>query len=71
MSFPQTRDELEAAGFRFDTLGRCRGVRCHGDLHWWWTPKGKRIPLDADGTPHWVTCVDAAQFRRAKRRDAD
>jgi len=67
MSFPQTRPELEDAGFTFDTVGRCRGVRCKADLHWWFTPKGKRIPLDPDGTPHWATCVDQAQFKKPRR----
>jgi len=66
MGFPETRAELEAAGYRFDTPGRCRGVRCHDDIDWWWTPAGKRIPLNADGTPHWATCVDEAQFRNKK-----
>lgn len=66
MSFPRTRAELQAAGYRFDTVGQCRGNRCHGELHWWWTPKGRRIPLDKDGKPHWASCVDELQFRRRR-----
>lgn len=63
MSFPTTRAELEAAGYRFDTAGECRGNRCKSEMHWWWTPKGTRIPLNPDGSPHWATCPDAAQFK--------
>ena len=63
MPYPASRSELEAAGYRFDTVGRCKGNRCKAEFEWWWTPKGKRIPLNADGTPHHLTCVDAAQFK--------
>lgn len=65
---PETRAELEAAGYRFDTMGVCRGVRCHDEIAWWYTPKGKRIPLNPDGTAHWATCIDAAQFGTKRRR---
>jgi len=63
MPFPRTRDELETAGYHFDAPGQCRGPTCHADLEWWWTPTGRRIPLNVDGSPHWQTCYDAAQFR--------
>jgi len=59
----KTRAEREAAGYRFDTMGRCRGVRCDADIEWWWTPRGKHLPFNADGEPHWATCVDERQFR--------
>lgn len=68
MGYPSSREELEAAGFRFDSMGRCRGTRCKADLYWWTTPKGKRIPLNADGTAHHVTCPDVAQFSTGKPR---
>jgi hypothetical protein len=67
MAFPATRAELESAGYRFDTVGRCRGIRCSGELAWYWTPKGRRLPFNPDGSPHWATCVDAAQFRTPKQ----
>jgi len=66
MAVPKTRDELEAAGWIFDTLGRCRGTRCKADLWWWWSPKGKRVPMNEDLTPHHATCPDVAQFRKPK-----
>jgi len=66
MPFPATPAELEAAGYRFDTVGRCRGTRCQAELRWYWTPKGRRIPLNADGTAHWATCVDERQFRKKR-----
>jgi hypothetical protein len=68
MAFPATRADLEAAGYRFDTVGRCRGNRCRGDLEWWVSPRGARIPFNPDHTPHHATCVDVAQFRKPRRR---
>jgi len=66
---PRTRAELAAAGYRFDGTSTCRGARCREELFWWVTPKNKvRMPFNADGTPHFATCVDEAQFRPPKRR---
>jgi len=66
MPFPETRAGMEAAGYRFDSIGQCRGARCHADLHWWVSPKGKRIPMNPDLTPHHATCPDVAQFRPSR-----
>jgi len=67
VGFPTTRRGLEQAGFRFDCIGQCRGDRCRGELHWWFTPRGKRIPLNRDCSPHYTTCADKAQFRDGER----
>lgn len=43
--------------------GRCRS--CQAGILWAITPSGKWSPLDLDGKPHWATCPNAAQHRRA------
>jgi hypothetical protein len=43
----------------------CRG--CQATIYWLVTEKGKRMPVDPDGTPHWATCPNAQEFRRRKR----
>lgn len=67
MPFPATREALEAAGYHYDTRGRCRGHRCQAEIDWWFTPQGHRIPLNPDCTPHWASCHDKAQFRKKGR----
>jgi len=64
MTFPKNTAELEAAGFSFDRTGVCKGQECREVIYWWHTPKGKRIPLNADSTPHHATCKNAEQFAR-------
>lgn len=66
MGFPTSRAGLEAAGYRFDRVGTCRGDQCNAELHWWWTPRRKRIPLNPDCTPHHATCLDVEEFRGKK-----
>jgi len=68
MGFPESRNSLENAGYRFDTMGVCEGHRCQQEIAWFWTRKGKRIPLNANGTGHWMTCVDAMPSRRRTSR---
>lgn len=54
-------------------LSRCKG--CRAPIYWVYTPRGKRMPVNADGTPHWQTCPDARKFkagdlvRRQERED--
>jgi len=65
-TWPYKNDaELREAGYRFDRTETCKGPNCRQEIEFWWTPKGKRIPLDP-GTmeTHWSTCVDAEKFRR-------
>ncbi len=68
MAFPTTQDELEAAGYSYDRQGVCRGKDCRAVIHWWNTPKGKRVPLNDDLTAHFTTCKNTKDFERAKRR---
>ena len=66
MPFPETIDELKAAGYKFLNDSNCRG--CGFAIEWWETPKGKKMPMDvlADGTceSHWGTCPKAKEFRK-------
>jgi hypothetical protein len=66
MPFPQTTQELLAAGYKFDNDANCRG--CGASIEWWITPKHKRMPMDvhADDTvePHWSTCPEAKEFKK-------
>jgi len=66
MAFPQTENDLVAAGYRFDNHARCRG--CGAEIEWWITPRGKKMPLDP-GTmaPHWGTCPKAKDFKKGGR----
>jgi hypothetical protein len=63
MAFPSCRQDLEKAGFSFEVEGRCRGKDCRAVIHWWRTPKGRRIPLNPDCTLHFSTCRNQADFR--------
>ena len=61
-----SREELEAAGYRYEGAGICKGESCGRLIEWWRTPKGKTIPLDPDTLePHWSTCVNAKEFRKS------
>lgn len=44
----------------------CRG--CNAAIYWVLTEKGKRMPVDPDGTPHWATCPAAKRFRATPSR---
>lgn len=44
---------------------RCSG--CGKDIYWIVTAKGKRMPVDPDGTSHFATCEKAADFRKGKQ----
>jgi hypothetical protein len=62
MGFPQTIEELKAAGYKFDGESQCKG--CGADIEWWTTPRGKKMPVDhGKATPHWSTCTKANEFR--------
>lgn len=48
-----------------DAVARpCRG--CGKDIYWIVTEKGKRMPVDPDGTSHFATCSAAGDFRKGK-----
>lgn len=61
----KTDGDLRAAGYKFDSKGKCKGPNCQAEIEWWRTPKLKTIPLDP-GTmqPHWSTCLDVETFRK-------
>ena len=42
--------------------GKCRS--CREEVWWVWSKRGKRSPLNADGTSHFATCPDAARWRK-------
>lgn len=44
----------------------CRG--CQADIVWCITTRGKSIPMQYDGEPHWAHCPKADSFRPAARR---
>ena len=68
MPFPQTLDELRAAGYRFEGHAHCRG--CNRVIEWWVTPHGKRMPMDVTDSgkaeAHWATCPKVDQFRKVR-----
>jgi len=41
--------------------GACRS--CSAPIVWIITAKGKRAPMNPDGTSHWSSCPDAAAWR--------
>lgn len=43
---------------------RCRS--CSATVFWIVTPRGRKMPLDGDGTSHFVSCPQAAQHRRPR-----
>lgn len=39
---------------------------CKAPIHWIETPRGKRMPVNPDGTSHFSTCAQAAEHRKPK-----
>jgi hypothetical protein len=70
-SFPTTRAELEAAGYSRNCYTRCKG--CTKAIEFWNTPNGAHIPMehmpdpDSPAESHFVSCPNAAQFRKEPR----
>lgn len=70
MPFPQTFDELKAAGYKFQNHSNCRS--CKAEIEWWETPRGKKMPFDlmpAGDSPavtHFTTCPNADEHRRPR-----
>ena len=42
----------------------CRGADCGRSVLWCQTLGGRWSPVDRDGSPHWRTCPNTADFRR-------
>lgn len=74
MAFPDTRKKLEMHGYHYNGEGTCRGCGCV--LHWYDTPKGKKMPMEVkEGTEdddeqtlicHYETCPQGDEFRKKK-----
>jgi hypothetical protein len=66
MPFPETIDELKAAGYVFQDQAACRG--CGAAIEFWKTPSGKLMPIDVDidgnCESHFGTCPRAKDFRK-------
>ena len=45
----------------------CKG--CHLDIYWIKTERGKNMPCDPDGTPHWATCNKAGDFKPGNKEE--
>ncbi len=60
-----SREELEAAGYRFVNTSRCYGQDCGAEIDWYETPKGRKMPLDPDTLePHFGSCPNVKEFRQ-------
>lgn len=66
MPFPNTRDGLIDAGYKFSRLGKCSG--CPAQIQWYVTPGKRWMPFDmpdANGEflNHWATCPASKSFK--------
>lgn len=43
---------------------KCRS--CGAPIEWVLTESGKRMPVDPDGTSHFVTCPEASKWRKKR-----
>jgi hypothetical protein len=70
MPFPQTWDEMIAAGYVWDNDSVCKG--CGDPIMWFKTPNGKPIPMNPmqrgsdAAVAHFSTCTEADSFRKPK-----
>jgi hypothetical protein len=51
-------------GYIADKVGACRS--CSAKIMWTTTPRGKRAPLNADGTSHFSTCPQRDTWRKTE-----
>ena len=68
MSFPKTKAELETAGYGYAESRQCSARECLAPIELWWTPNGRKIPLNV-GTlePHFATCPAVKNFRKKEK----
>ncbi len=53
---------LMPEGYLPDNLGACRS--CGASILWCVTPKGRKAPVNLDGSSHFSTCPTAERWRR-------
>lgn len=41
---------------------------CHDRIYFRITQRGKHMPTNPDGTPHWVTCPQAKEHRKPSKK---
>lgn len=64
---PRTREGLEAVGYKFSTMGSCRG--CGVQIQWYVTPEKKWMPFDranqmGEFENHWGSCPARQRFKK-------
>jgi hypothetical protein len=68
VAFPKNTDELREQGYLPDGISTCS---CGAKMHWYRTPKGKRMPMtvheDGSAVSHFSDCPKASNFRKAKQ----
>jgi hypothetical protein len=63
-----TKRTIEESGYTFSNKGQCIG--CHAPIDWYWTPDGKKMPMDpmndqdSPAISHFATCPEAGRFRK-------
>jgi hypothetical protein len=68
VTLPATRQALLDAGWNLCYSRNCR--LCHRPIDFWFTPKGRYMPMERDKEPphllrsHFETCPHAEKFRR-------
>ena len=66
--FPRTHKALVLEGFKYLAAGTCEELECRAPVLWYLTPRGKRMPIDADRKiPHWWCCTAIGQALRKPR----
>jgi hypothetical protein len=71
ITWPASPAGLRELGYTQSNRTRCSAPACNREIEWWITPAKRRMPLEHDPQtglllPHWATCPEARQFRRAK-----
>lgn len=50
------------AGWQPDNVGHCRS--CGAPVLWCLTPRGKKAPINSDGSSHFSNCPQSEQWRK-------
>ena len=60
-----TRGWTVPEGYQPDNVGACRS--CGAEILWALTPRGRKAPLNRDGTSHFATCPQSLDWRKGGR----